>query len=101
MTTERTIEKQYVYDPRGLIEADFIPLSARPKTLLHSNLAVLDNTKWNAGKFLRKIMQKLNKQFSFANINYYRKESFSMVASLELLTEIVQNNDIAITAIGD
>ena len=63
MTTERTIEKQYVYDPRGLIEADFIPLSARPKTLLHSNLAVLDNTKWNAGKFCARLCRSLTNSF--------------------------------------
>ena len=101
MTSEETTQQQAVYDPRGIVEAALVPLSARPKTLLNLRLAVLDNTKWNAGKLLRKPMSKLDEEFSFETINYYKKESFSKVASSELLAEIAEHNDIAITAIGD
>ena len=101
MISEETTQQQPVYDPRGIAEADFVPVSARPKTLLHLKLAVLDNTKWNAGKLLRKTMSRLDEEFSFESINYYKKDSFSKVASASLIAEIAEHNDIAITAIGD
>lgn len=90
-----------VYDPRGVIEAEPTPITQRVRDLAGLRLAVLDNTKWNANKLLRKTMAKLDGEFHFARINYYRKESFSKVAAPELVAEIVANNDVAITAIGD
>ena len=101
MISGEITQQQAVYDPRGSAEVDLVPLSTRPKSLLHLRLAVLDNTKWNAGKLLRKTMSKLDEEFSFESINYYKKESFSKVASAPLLAEIAEHNDIAITAIGD
>ena len=38
---------------------------------------------------------------AFSAVNYYKKESFSLNATPELLAEIAANNDIIITAIGD
>ena len=64
-------------------------------------LAVLDNTKWNAGKLLRRATALLAEEAGLAAINHYAKESFSKVAAPELIDEIVADNDIAVTAIGD
>ena len=64
-------------------------------------LAGLDNTKWNANKLLRKATAILESEFAFAAVNYYRKESFSKAAAPELIAEIADHNDIALTAIGD
>lgn len=90
-----------VYDPRGIVEAEAVAISARARKLDGVRLAVLDNTKWNANKLLRRTMAKLDDELDFAEIKYYRKESFSKVAAPELTEEIAENNDIAITAIGD
>mgnify|MGYP001427618298 CR=1 FL=1 len=90
-----------VYDPRGIVEAETVPISSRAKKLDGVRLAVLDNTKWNANKLLRRTMSKMNDELDFAEINYYRKESFSKNAADDLVAEIAENNDIAITAIGD
>lgn len=90
-----------VYDPRGVVEAEPMPITRRVADLRGLRLAVLDNTKWNANKLLRRTMAALDAEFHFAEINYYRKESFSKVAAPELVAEIVARNDVAITAIGD
>lgn len=101
MPLDNPTDVHAVYDPRGVVEAEAVPISARAKRLDGVRLAVLDNTKWNANKLLRRTMSKLDDEIAFAEINYYRKESFSKYAAPELVAEIAENNDIAITAIGD
>ena len=65
------------FDPRGAVETEPLPLAARVGSPDGLRLGVLDNTKWNANRLLRKTVTKLQQEFSFAAVNYYRKESFS------------------------
>ena len=92
---------QIVYDPRGLVMAEPKPRAKRVKDLSGLRLGVLDNTKWNGGKLLRKTTARLREEFDFPAVNTYQKESFSKNAAPELIQEIVANNDIVLTAIGD
>ena len=62
---------------------------------------MLDDTKWNANRLLRKIVARLGAQFELAPVNYYRKESFAKEADPALLARIAAENDIVLTAIGD
>ena len=94
-------QSQRQYDPRGIVEADMRTAAARAPALKGLRLAILDNTKWNAGKLLRNIQDGLSTQAGLASISYYRKHSFSMNAAPELLDDIAANNDLVITAIGD
>ena len=89
------------FNPRGVVETELLTLSPRAGSLDGLRLGVLDNTKWNANRLLRKISTKLQDEFSFAAVNYYRKESFSKDADPALIETIAANNDIALTAIGD
>jgi hypothetical protein len=90
-----------VYDPRGVVEAQAQTAAARAPTLKGLRLAILDNTKWNAGKLLRDIQGRLMADSGLAQVNYYHKQSFSKNATPELIDEIAANNDVVITAIGD
>ncbi|WP_188112982.1 UGSC family (seleno)protein [Mycobacterium simiae] len=91
-----------VYDPRGVIEVDAIPLAPRPSRAVGLRLGVLSNTKWNAAKLLRATVRQLgNHALTFAAINYYDKHHFSSDASTELIGQIAAENDMALTAIGD
>lgn len=92
---------QHYYDPRGIVEADTRAASERASALKGKRLAILDNTKWNAGKLLRGIQEQLTIDAGLSAITYYRKHSFSMNAAPALLDEIAANNDLVITAIGD
>ena len=90
-----------IFDPRGVVETEPLALSERPSTLDGLRLGVLDNTKWNANRLLRKTVSKLQEETSFAAVNYYRKESFSKEADPALIAAIAAHNDIVVTAIGD
>ena len=92
---------QIVFDPRGVVETEPLALAARVTELKGLRLAVLDNTKWNANRLLRKTVAKLQEEVSFAAVNYYRKESFSKEADPALIAAIAADNDIVVTAIGD
>jgi hypothetical protein len=89
------------FDPRGVVATEPLALAARAQGLDGLRLGVLDNTKWNANRLLRKTVIKLQREVSFAAVNYYRKESFSKDADPALVETIAANNDIVLTAIGD
>ena len=89
-----------VYDPRGIVSADERPIAPRLRKLEGVRLGILDNTKWNANKLLRRLRDDLA-QNRFSEINYYRKESFSKFADPALIREIAASNDAVVTAIGD
>jgi hypothetical protein len=90
-----------VYDPRGVVEASPVAPAARVKALAGLRLGLLDNTKWNAGKLLRGLRDRLAQRHAFAALNYYRKESFSLNAAPELIERLAAENDVVLTAIGD
>jgi hypothetical protein len=92
---------QVVYDPRGSVEAKPQALAPRPRALDGLRLGVLDNTKWNANKLLRRCVDLLKGEISFAAVNSYQKESFSRTAAQDLIREIASQNDVVLTAIGD
>jgi hypothetical protein len=93
--------EQIAFDPRGIVETEPLALSPRAADLNGLRLGVLDNTKWNANRLLRKTVAELQQQLSFAVVNYYRKESFSKEADPALIEAIAAANDIVVTAIGD
>ena len=92
---------QTVFDPRGRVDAERVTPAARVAALDGLRLGILDNTKWNANRLLRKIAARLGDDHPFAAVNYYRKESFSKYADAALLATIAADNDIVLTAIGD
>ena len=96
-------EKHYepVFDPRGRVDAAEIAPAPRVAALDGLRLGILDNTKWNGNKLLRKTAARLGEKHGFAAVNYYRKESFSKAADPLLVVQIAAENDIVLTAIGD
>ncbi len=92
---------QLVYDPRGRIEAEPIALAPRVPSLNGLRVGVLDNSKWNANKLLRQTISLLADETPFAHVQFYKKESFSRNASPDLIEQMVTENDVVITAIGD
>ena len=90
-----------VFDPRGRVEAARVAPAPRVAALAGQRLGILDNTKWNANRLLRKTAALLGERHHFAVVNYHRKESFSKVADPALLAAIAAESDIVLTAIGD
>ncbi len=94
-------ERQRVFDPRGVARIAPTPLAPRKQVLDGLRLGVLDNTKWNANKLLRRSVKQLEERFGFARVSYHRKESFSRAAAPELVARIAAESDVVLTAIGD
>jgi hypothetical protein len=90
-----------VFDPRGRVDAERVALAPRAMALKGLRLGILDNTKWNANRLLRKTAALLEAEQGIGSVNYYKKESFSKSADLALVAEIAANSDIVLTAIGD
>jgi hypothetical protein len=90
-----------VFDPRGRVDAERVGLAPRPAALAGLRLGILDNTKWNANRLLRKTAARLEAELGLTAATYYRKESFSKAADPALIAEIAANSDIVLTAIGD
>jgi hypothetical protein len=95
------MEELTVFDPRGRVDAERVELAPRAAALQGLRLGVLDNTKWNANRLLRKAAALLEAEHGNAAVSYYKKESFSKVADPALVAEIAANSDIVLTAIGD
>jgi hypothetical protein len=89
------------FDPRGVVEAHAQPLSPRPPGLDGRRLGVLDNSKWNANRLLASTLTELSREVQFADVTFWKKESFSRNAPPELLERIVEEADLALIAIGD
>src|SRR5262249_50598686 len=98
MKSEAKVE---VFDPRGAIRFENVPVSPRKKQLGKLRLGILDNSKWNANKLLRGAAAALGEDIDFAAVNYYVKHSFSKDATPELIAKIAAENDVVLTAIGD
>jgi hypothetical protein len=96
-----TEPEQIVFDPRGVVEGDRVAPAPRIAALGGLRLGILDNTKWNAGRLLRKTAAQLDEAYGFAAVTHYRKESFSKAADPALIARIAAENDIVLTAIGD
>jgi hypothetical protein len=90
-----------VFDPRGRVDAERVELAPRAAVLKGLRLGILDNTKWNANRLLRKTATLLEERHGIGTVSYYKKESFSKYADPALIAEIAANNDIVLTAIGD
>jgi hypothetical protein len=90
-----------VYDPRGVVDVDPVPLGRRAPQLNGMRLGVLSNRKWNGNKLLRHIVSALKSDIEFSAVTFYEKESFSKNADPGLLGTIIADNDLVLTAIGD
>ena len=90
-----------VFDPRGRVDAERVSLAPRAAALKGMRLGILDNTKWNANRLLRKTAALLEERHGVGTVAHYKKESFSKVADPALVAEIAANSDIVLTAIGD
>ena len=59
-----------VFDPRGRVDAERILPAPRAAALDGLRLGILDNTKWNANRLLRKAADRLGEQHRFSAVHY-------------------------------
>ena len=93
--------QNFIYDPRGNLSATVTTPAKRVNSLDNLRLAVLNNTKWNAGKLLAAVTKRLQADTRFAQVEFFKKETYTRNADPALLREIAESHDIALIAIGD
>ena len=102
MSSRQTLPSgQIVFDPRGAVTAARVRLAPRPATLRGVRLGMLDNSKWNASRLLKRTADALAGDGGPAAVRRYVKDSFSREATDALLDRIAAENDVVVTAIGD
>ena len=64
-----------VFDPRGRVDAERVELAPRASALEGLRLGILDNTKWNANRLLRKTAELLEGGHGIGAVTYYRRKA--------------------------
>src|SRR5690625_2532401 len=76
-------------------------LSDRPRSLDGIRIGLLDNTKHNAGLFLKQIGQALEEKYSAKVSRFEVKHNFSVPVDEDTITRFKDDCNVVVTAIGD
>lgn len=78
------------------------PFTPAPRLadLRNKRLGILDNSKENARELLEEVVALLQQHYGVAQVHYYRKPSASKPAAAEVIAELAQCCDYAVTAAG-
>ena len=90
-----------VMDPRGATPSTSVPMAARPSGLGGVTLALVDNTKINAGNLLDQLASLLEAEARPARIVRFSKPDATRPAPPDLVKQIAEECDAAVLAIGD
>ena len=90
-----------VMDPRGDTPATSSSVAPRPSGLDGKTIALVDNTKINAGNLLDKLSALIQAEIEPARIVRFSKTDATRPAPPELIQQISRECDAAILAIGD
>ena len=90
-----------VMDPRGETPAASRSMAPRPSGLDGKIIALVDNTKINAGNLLEKLSSLLAAEVEPAQIVRYSKTDATRPAPSSLIAQISDECDAAVLAIGD
>ena len=90
-----------VMDPRGETPAASVSMAPRLSALDGKTIALVDNTKINAGNLLDKLSSILEAQSKPARIVRFSKPDATRPAPPNLVKQITEECDAAVLAIGD
>ncbi len=90
-----------VMDPRGETPPASVSMAPRPSGLDAKTIALVDNTKINAGNLLDKLSSLLAAEMDSTRIVRYSKADATRPAPPSLIFQIANECDIAVLAIGD
>ena len=90
-----------VMDPRGDTPATSSSVAPRPSGLDGKTIALVDNTKINAGNLLDKLSALIQAELEPARIVRFSKSDATRPAPPDLIQQISRECDGAVLAIGD
>ena len=90
-----------LYEPVAEAEPEALHLAAPLADPRGRVIGLLDNSKWNAGKLLAALGERLRREHGVADVVVRKKPTFSRPADEKLLAELGETCDAVVTAIGD
>lgn len=97
MSTERVT----IVDPAAEIETENNPIAPRLKSLQGARIAIIDNTKHMANRFLEATRALLEEQHQVGGFEYYRKFSASVPTPPDVIERLAQSCDAVIHGVAD
>ena len=101
MATKQHPQGIPVMNPRGATPTTSVPMAARPSGLGGLTLALVDNTKINAGNLLDQLSSLLEAEACPTRIVRFSKPDATRPAPPDLVKQITEECDAAVLAIGD
>jgi hypothetical protein len=90
-----------ILDPVSRPKTTKIRLNARPKNIVGLRVAMVDNTKPNFSIFCDRLEELLISQYKVASVTRYRKPGRTEPVAQQIIDDIKEKCDIAITGLGD
>ena len=90
-----------ILDPVSKPKVTKISLNPRPKNIAGLRVAMVDNTKPNFSIFLNRIEEHLVNQYKVASVTRYGKPGRTQPFAQQVIAEIKEKCDIAITGLAD
>ena len=88
-------------DPSGGSKAESFGIAPKLPAIAGRRLALLDNSKTNAEKYLKMVGDILVERYGVAEVRLYRKDALSKPAPTSVIDQLVRECDFAVTGIGD
>ena len=90
-----------IVDPAAEIEVRRNPIAPRLKSLCGARIAIIDNTKHMANRFLDAIRVRLEARYEAGGFEYYRKFSASVPTPPEVIERLIKSCDAVIHGVAD
>ncbi len=90
-----------VFDPTTEVKEQAIAFVPRPSSLQGKRIGLVENTKFNSDRLLRKIGALLEHEYGAAGSVMWRKLNPSVPAHPEILDEARGKVDVVVAGIGD
>jgi hypothetical protein len=88
-------------DPTTEAVTQTIAFKPRPDSLLGKRIALIENTKFNSDKLLKKIGDILKSEHGAAEVKMFRKHNSSVPAHQEIIEEVTSTCDVMVAGVGD
>ena len=90
-----------VFDPTTPTKKISIDFAPRPETLQNMRIGLVDNTKFNSDKLLKKIAALLERDYGAKNHIIRRKHNAGVPAHEDIIREFASSCDVIVSGIGD
>ena len=96
-----TTDMLRIVDPAAEIETTSVAIAPRLETLRGKRVALIDNTKHNADRFLEATRELLEHKYGVAGFEYFRKFSASVPTPPEVVDRLTQSCDALVHGVAD